>query len=389
MSFIPYGRQLIDEDDIQAVVDVLREPLITQGPQIEMFEQSLCQYTGARFAIALSSGTAALHLACRALGVKPGDVVWTSPISFAASAACAIYCGAEIEFVDIDSDTHNISVEALSYRLQEAEKHGRTPKVVIVVHFAGRACDMKEVRSLSIRYGFKIIEDACHALGAVYMGETIGGCQYSEATVFSFHPVKCITTGEGGAVMTNNAEIAAQCKSLRHHGIEYTPENFMTKNDREGYHEIQAVGYNYRLCGLNAALGVSQLKKLGAFIQARRAIAEEYFRGLSKLPLKLPLFDRVNENAWHLFVIEVFGDGVRDRVFASLRALGIGVAVHYIPIYRHPAYQRPEVAYKKFPNAEKYYQSCLTLPINLAMTESDIDYVTSAVKLVLSQQSTS
>lgn len=369
---IPYGRQEITEEDIQAVVEVLRSDYITQGPVVPRFEERIASYCGAVRAVAVSSGTAALHVACRAMGLGQGDRLWTSPITFVASANCGRYCGAEVEFVDIDPATRNMDIGSLRMELERAEAEGRLPKVVVPVHFAGLSCDMASVRELADRYGFWVLEDAAHALGGRYRGERVGSCRYSDAAVFSFHPVKNITTGEGGVVTTNHTELAEHMQRLRSHGITRDPEHMVGEADGPWYYEQVDLGYNYRMTEIQAALGETQLERLDDYIQARRERASRYAELLSGLPLTLPEEDSNSHSAWHLYAVEMSLDSVREvrrAVFEELRNCGWGVNVHYIPVYRHPDFARPGSDAKRFPAAEAYYQRALTLPLFPALTE--------------------
>ena len=306
-EYIPYGRQDISEADIQAVVDVLRSDWLTQGPAVPRFERSIAQYCGAEHALAMNSATSALHVACLALGLGPGDWLWTSPNTFVASANCGLYCGAQIDFVDIDSRTYNMSVTALEEKLIAAEHQGKLPKIVIPVHFAGQSCEMKSMRVLADRYGFKIIEDASHAIGGKYLGEPIGNCRYSDITVFSFHPVKIITTGEGGMALTNNAQVANQMALLRSHGITRDPAQMTHEADGPWYYQQIALGYNYRMTDIQAALGASQLTRLNEFIQRRRTLAAQYDEALRSLPIIIPWQHPDTCSAFHLYPIRITG----------------------------------------------------------------------------------
>ncbi|MGE6235109.1 UDP-4-amino-4,6-dideoxy-N-acetyl-beta-L-altrosamine transaminase [Aeromonas media] len=356
---IPYGRQSISEADIEAVVEVLRSDFLTQGPVVPRFEQAVADYCCARFGVAVNSGTAALHIACLALGVGPGDWVWTSPISFVASANCALYCGAQVDFVDIEPDTGNMCAVELERKLVAAKAEGRLPKVVIPVHFAGLPCDMKEIHRLGQEYGFRIIEDACHALGARYHDEPTGNGRYSDITVFSFHPVKIITTGEGGMAMTNDPALAKTMRLLRSHGITREPEDFINKPDGPWYYEQQMLGFNYRMTDIQAALGLSQMANLEAWIEKRGELARRYFEALA--PELLPrYFSEERRSAFHLYVHRV-APKQRTTIFKQLREQGIGANVHYIPIYKQPWYSISV----QFPlgHAEHYYASAITLPL--------------------------
>jgi UDP-4-amino-4,6-dideoxy-N-acetyl-beta-L-altrosamine transaminase len=382
---IPYGRQSVDEADIVAVVEVLRSDWLTQGPTIELFERALSDYTGARRAVALSSGTGALHLACLALGLGPGDLLWTSPITFVASANCARYCGADVDFVDIDPDTYNMSVEALAAKLEAAQRDGRLPKVVVPVHMTGQPCDMAGIADLAARYGFTVVEDASHAIGASYLNTRIGGCAYSTMTVLSFHPVKMVTTGEGGAVLTNDDALADKVAMLRTHGITRDPALMQGEPDGGWYYQQLELGFNYRMTDIQAALGVSQMTRIGDFLQRRREIAARYDAELAALPLTLPWQHPDGASAWHLYVIRVRPDAARSRreVYDSLRAAGIGVNVHYIPVHLQPYYRDLGFSPGDFPVAEAYYSEAISLPIFPAMTEAEQDAVSAAVREAL------
>ena len=361
---IPYGRQSISEADIEAVVEVLRSDFLTQGPAVPRFEQAVADYCGAGFGIAVNSGTAALHIACLALGVGPGDWVWTSPISFVASANCALYCGAQVDFVDVEPDTGNMSVDELEKKLELAQREGKLPKVVIPVHFAGLPCDMQAIHALSQQYGFRIIEDACHALGARYHDEPTGNSRYSDITVFSFHPVKIITTGEGGMAMTNDPQLAKTMRLLRSHGITREAEDFIHEPDGPWYYEQQLLGFNYRMTDIQAALGLSQMTNLETWILKRAELARRYFEALA--PELLPrYFSAERRSAFHLYVHHVALEQ-RAHLFGQLREQGIGANVHYMPIYHQPWYQR--WAPTPLPQAEQFYAGAITLPLFPGLT---------------------
>lgn len=373
---IPYGRQSISEADIDAVVEVLRSDFLTQGPVVPRFEQAVADYCCARFGVAVNSGTAALHIACLALGVGPGDWVWTSPISFVASANCALYCGAQVDFVDIEPDTGNMCAVELERKLVAAKAEGRLPKVVIPVHFAGLPCDMKEIHRLGQEYGFRIIEDACHALGARYHDEPTGNGRYSDITVFSFHPVKIITTGEGGMAMTNDPALAKTMRLLRSHGITREPEDFINEPDGPWYYEQQMLGFNYRMTDIQAALGLSQMQNLEDWIQKRGKLARRYFEALA--PELLPrYFSEERRSAFHLYVHRVAPEQ-RLRIFEQLRAQGIGANVHYMPIYKQPWYQK--WAQKPLLDAEQFYSGAITLPLFPSLMSEHIKYI---IKIIL------
>ncbi len=386
MSMIPYAKQSISEQDIEAVNEVLRSDFITQGPVISQFEEAVAKYCGAKFAIAVSHGTAALHLACLALEVRVGDIVWTSPNSFVASANCAIYCNAEVDFIDIDPDTYNICIDSLTLKLQQAEKDNRIPKVIIPVHFSGQPCDMKALKSLSKKYGFLIIEDAAHALGAEYTDQKVGSCAYSELTIFSFHPAKMITSGEGGMIMTNNPQLADKIKRLSTHGI--TRETgLMTEESHGGwYYQQLDLGYNYRITDIQAALGLSQLRCLDEFISKRKKLAERYNHQLQSLPLTMPWQNPEAQSSWHLYVIRLNLKQLkidRKSVFEQLRQAGIGVHVHYIPIHTQPFYQERGFRQGDFPESESYYQEALTLPLFTDLTEEQVDFISHKISDIL------
>jgi UDP-4-amino-4,6-dideoxy-N-acetyl-beta-L-altrosamine transaminase len=378
---IPYGRHWIDDEDIQAVVEVLKSNWITQGPEIECFEQALKTYCGANHAVAVCNGTAALHIACIALGLTEGDYLWTSPNSFVASANCGIYCGAKIDFVDIDPETRNISVSALRKKLIEAKFAGRLPKVVVPVDFGGLPCDFSAIRSLADEFGFLIVEDASHAIGATYNGEPVGSGQWADATVFSFHPVKIVTTGEGGAVTTNNQELAKKLRMARTHGITKDQASFALTSPGPWHYEQQFLGYNYRITDLQAKLGESQLKKADRFVSRRREIAAKYDANFQNLPIKVPSAPTGCKSAYHLYVVEMLGseDGLRDKLFGYLRQNGIGASVHYIPIHTQPYYQNMGFKLGDFPHAEKYYSRAISLPIFPSLTDTEVDYVVQTV----------
>ncbi|WP_337076949.1 UDP-4-amino-4,6-dideoxy-N-acetyl-beta-L-altrosamine transaminase [Aeromonas dhakensis] len=366
---IPYGRQSISEADIEAVVEVLRSDFLTQGPVVPRFEQAVADYCGARFGVAVNSGTAALHIACLALGVGPGDWVWTSPISFVASANCALYCGAQVDFVDIEPDTGNMCAMELERKLVAAKAQGCLPKVVIPVHFAGLPCDMQEIHRLGQEYGFRIIEDACHALGARYHGEPTGNGRYSDITIFSFHPVKIITTGEGGMAMTNDPALAKTMSMLRSHGITRDPEDFINEPDGPWYYEQQMLGFNYRMTDIQAALGLSQVERLGEFISRRKTIAEYYQLELPRNGLKILANRDARSSAWHLFIIKVSEEN-RKKIFEQLRDYGLGVNLHYSPIYTQPYYQRCHNF--NYGIAAAFSNSLITIPIYPCMSEEQV-----------------
>ncbi|MCB5189978.1 UDP-4-amino-4,6-dideoxy-N-acetyl-beta-L-altrosamine transaminase [Methylobacillus arboreus] len=361
---IPYGRQSISEDDIQAVVDILRSDYLTQGPAVPAFESAVAKYCKAKHAVAVNSATSALHIACLALGVGPGDIVWTSPITFVASANCVLYCGAQVEFVDIDPKTYNLSVEQLAQKLEAAEKQGKLPKVVIPVHLCGQSCDMAAIFALSQRYGFKVIEDASHAIGGRYKNEPVGNCKYSDITVFSFHPVKIITTGEGGMALTNDANIAERLQLLRSHGITRDESKMTHASDGPWYYQQIDLGFNYRMTDIQAALGLSQMRRLDEFVIKRHEIARQYDLFLADVSVMTPWQHPDVYSAFHLYVVRLqVGNKNRREVFESLRAEGIGVNLHYIPVYRQPYYEQFGYNRSDYPEAEKYYAEAISIPI--------------------------
>jgi UDP-4-amino-4,6-dideoxy-N-acetyl-beta-L-altrosamine transaminase len=375
---IPYGRQDVSESDIQAVVDVLRSDFLTQGPAVPAFEKSIADYCGAKHAVALNSATSALHIACLALGVGNDDIVWTTPITFVASANCALYCGALVDFVDIDPLTYNLSVERLAEKLAVAENTGKLPKVLIPVHLSGQPCDMESIYALSQKYGFKIIEDASHAIGGKYKGEAIGNCRYSDITVFSFHPVKIITTAEGGIALTNDLKLAKRMQLLRSHGITRDVDEMTHASDGPWYYQQIELGYNYRMTDMQAALGLSQMSRLDEFVTKRHAIAKRYDKLLADLPVKTPWQHADCYSGLHLYVIRLKLDEIKQthrQVFEALREAGVGVNLHYIPVYRQPYYERLGFKAGYCPNAEQYYAEAISLPMYFGLTAEQQDKV--------------
>ncbi|MCF7996561.1 MAG: UDP-4-amino-4,6-dideoxy-N-acetyl-beta-L-altrosamine transaminase [Chromatiaceae bacterium] len=372
---IPYGRQAITEADIAAVEAVLRSDFLTQGPAVPRFEQAVAAKVGAAYGVAVNSATSALHIACRALELAPGDWLWTSPNTFVASANCARYCGAQVDFVDIDPDTYNLSVDALSAKLEQADKTGQLPKILIPVHFAGQPCDMAAIGALAKRYGFKIIEDASHAIGARCDGEPVGNGRHSDITVFSFHPVKLITTGEGGLATTNNPELAERMSRLRSHGITRDPARMQVEPAGPWDYQQIELGYNYRITDIQAALGLSQLQRLDDYIARRHALAERYDQRLAELPVRTPYQNPKHRSALHLYPIQVADGATRANSFQALRAAGIGVNVHYIPVHTQPDYQRLGFAKGDYPVADAYYERTISLPLYPTLTESQQDEV--------------
>lgn len=363
---IPYGRQDISQADINAVVEVLQSDFLTQGPKVPLFEQTVAQHVGAKHALAVNSATSALHIACLALGLTQGDWLWTTPITFVASANCGLYCGAQVDFVDIDPATYNLCPKALEQKLITAEKAGKLPKVLVPVHFSGQPCDMQAIHKLSQKYGFKIIEDASHAIGGKYQGEYIGNCQYSDITVFSFHPVKIITTAEGGMALTNSDELATKMNLYRSHGVT-RDQNLMTHEpDGPWYYQQVDLGFNYRMTELQAALGISQMTRLDEFVAKRHELAVRYNELLANLPITLPWQHPDSYSGLHLYVIRLQLDKITKnhrQVFEELRAQGIGVNLHYIPVHTQPYYQQMGFEEGQFPQAEQYYKEAISLPI--------------------------
>ncbi len=372
---IPYGRQHITQADIDAVTEVLQSDFLTQGPAVPAFEQRLCELSNASHAIAVNSATSALHLACLALGAGPGSRVWTSPVSFVASANCARYCGADIDFVDVEPDSGNMAVDKLRQKLEAARATDTLPHLVIPVHLAGASCDMQQIYYLAKEFGFAIIEDASHAVGASYQDEPVGNGRYSDITVFSFHPVKIITTAEGGMALTNNSTLADKMRLLRSHGIS-RDENLMTEPSHGAwYYQQLQLGFNYRMTDLQAALGLSQSKRLLPIIQKRQLLAANYHRLLQHLPLHLPALDDDNISAWHLFIIRLQDKSRRKTVFDGLRAAGIGVNVHYIPIHTQPYYQNLGFDWGDFPQAEDFYERIISLPMFPELSGEQQQYI--------------
>jgi len=383
MNLIPYGRQDVDQADIDSVIEVLRSEFLTQGPVVPAFENAVAKYCGASHAVAVNSATSALHIACLALGVGKGDIVWTTPITFIASSNCALYCGAVVDFVDIDPLTYNISVSSLTVKLALAKKNGNLPKVVVPVHLCGQPCDIASIYSLSRQYGFKIIEDAAHAIGGKYQNEPIGNCQYSDITVFSFHPVKVITTAEGGMALTNEPALADKLKLLRSHGITRDSAQMTQESEGPWYYEQIELGYNYRMTDLQAALGISQLKRLDEYLSRRHELATRYSQLLANLPVTLPFQDPSSYSGLHLYVIRLQLNKIKRNhreVFDYLREQGIGVNLHYIPVYRQPFYQNMGFKAENFPEAERYYAEAISLPLYPTMTKEQQDFVISTLK---------
>lgn len=383
---IPYGRQDITEADIEAVVEVLRSDFLTQGPAVARFEEAISGYCRARHAVAVNSATSALHIACLALGLAPGDILWTTPNTFVASANCALYCGAEVDFVDIDPQTFNLSVDGLRLKLEQAEEAGKLPKVVVPVHLCGLPCDMQEIGNLANQYGFSVIEDASHAIGGRYQNEPIGNCRYSDITVFSFHPVKIITTGEGGAAVTNDADLVEKMSRLRSHGITREREHMTHEPDGDWYYQQIELGYNYRMTDIQAALGLSQLSRLDKYVQRRHELASRYDELLLSLPVSPQYRPESSYSGMHLYVIRLSGDNISKphrQVFADLRAAGVGVNLHYIPVHTQPWYQAMGFRVGDFPEAENYYEQALSLPMFPNLTDDQLETVVKALERTL------
>jgi UDP-4-amino-4,6-dideoxy-N-acetyl-beta-L-altrosamine transaminase len=380
MMTIPYARQDIDEDDIAAVVEVLRGDWITQGPNIARFERAVGERVGAAFAVAMNSATSALHVACLALDVGPGSLVWTVPNTFVASANCALYCGADVDFVDIDADTLCIGIAALRDKLADARaRGGRLPQVLIPVHFGGQSCDMAALAGLAAEYGFRIIEDASHAIGGAYRGEPVGNCRYSAISIFSFHPAKIVTAGEGGMALTQDAVLARRMERLRSHGITREAADMNEAPDGPWYYQQIELGYNYRLTDIHAALGASQLRRLDAFVARRNALAAAYDRAFAKLPVGLQTVPGDVVSARHLYVIRVAAER-HVEIFDALRARGVGVNLHYIPVHLQPWYRRLGFAEGQFPQSEHYFREAITLPLYASLDDAAQQRVIAAVR---------
>jgi UDP-4-amino-4,6-dideoxy-N-acetyl-beta-L-altrosamine transaminase len=386
MTKIPYGRQDINEADINAVVEVLRSDFLTQGPVVPRFERAVAEYSGVEHALAMNSATSALHIACLALGLGPGDWLWTSPITFVASANCALYCGAQVDFIDIDKHTYNISPQALERKLVQAEREGRLPKIVVAVHLCGQPCDLAAIHNLGKRYGFSIIEDASHAIGGRYQNRPIGDCRYSDVTVFSFHPVKIITSGEGGMAVTNDAQLAGRISLLRSHGITRDPTLMTHQPDGPWYYQQVDLGYNYRMTELQGALGLSQMARVDTYVSRRHELARRYDEMLKELPVTIPWQHPDGYSGLHLYIVRLQLDAItpsHKNVFSSMQAQGIGVNLHYIPIHMQPYYQSMGFKRGDFPEAEAYYAEAITIPMYPTMTYDQQDSVISALEKAL------
>jgi len=376
---IPYGRQVINEDDIAAVEAVLRSDYLTQGPVLPRFERAVADRVGAAHAVAVNSATSALHIACLALDLGPDDLLWTSPITFVASANCGRYCGADVDFVDIDPDTFNICPDALATKLDTAAQAGRMPKIIVAVHMCGQSPDMARISKLAHAHGVRLIEDASHSIGADYLGTPVGNCAYSDITVFSFHPVKIITTAEGGMAMTNDADLAVRMERLRSHGITRDSDLMTHEADGPWYYQQLDLGWNYRMTEMQAALGLSQIEQLDAFIARRRVLAHAYDHLLATLPLRRPGRLDGADSSWHLYVIRL-DDAARHReMFEALRAAGIGVNLHYIPVHLQPYYRDLGFSPGEFLASEDYYSRAISIPLHAGLTNEEQRRVVSAI----------
>ncbi len=380
---IPYGKQDINNDDIESLIKVLKSNYLTQGPEVPKFEESISNFCGSSYTVAVTSATAALHLSCIALGLKKNDYLWTSPISFVASANCAKYCGAKVDFVDIDPNTYNLDPFLLEKKLVEANKENKLPKIVVPVHLCGHSAEMEEIHNLSKKYNFKIIEDASHAIGGKYKDNNIGNCKYSDITVFSFHPVKIITTGEGGIATTNDYDLAKKIRLLRSHGITRDQNEMISESHGDWYYQQIDLGYNYRMTDFQAALGTSQLKRISSFLKKRKEISKRYDEQLKGLPLKTPTEKSHVDSSRHLYVIRIDNNLSRlshYEIFHELRRLKVNVNLHYIPIHLQPFYSR--LGFKKgdYPNSESYYNEAISLPIYVNLTEVDQNYIIKTIK---------
>lgn len=380
MSYIPYSRQNITRNEVEAVGSVLKSDFLTQGPKVQEFEKALSQTVNSKYCIAVNSATAGLHLACLSLGVGHGDLVWTVPNSFVASANCALYCGASIDFVDIQIGSRNICLEAFAEKLQKAAFEGRLPKVLITVHFGGNPSELQSLKNLCDRHGVKIIEDASHALGARYKNSIIGDCTYSEITVFSFHPVKMITTGEGGAITTNDEALYGKLSSLRSHGITREASCYTTFNDEPWVYEQQSLGFNYRLSDIGCALGIEQLKRISDFVEKRNKIAEYYLDQDWSNELMGQAVDATSTSSWHIYTLYLPLSIDRKEAFVKLRSLGIGVNVHYIPIHTQPYFRELGFSVGDFKQSETYYNQAITIPLHPSMTDNEVEFVSQSVR---------
>ena len=369
---IPYGRQDISQDDIDAVVNVLKSDFLTQGPVVPQFEQTVAKYVGARHAIASTNATSSLHLACLAIGLGQGDLLWTSPITFVASANCARYCGADVDFVDIDPKTYNMCPDKFEEKLEKAASAGRLPKIIVPVHLCGQSCDMEKIGQLARKYGVHVVEDASHAIGGKYDGRPVGSCEHSDITVFSFHPVKIVTTAEGGLATTNDAELAGRMELLRSHGITRDEAKMVGASEGGWYYQQIELGFNYRMTELQAALGLSQFNRLDEFVEKRNELAKSYQKEFSKVGIGFQHILECAYSAFHLFVIQLPNGKDHKRIFDGLRSSGVGVNLHYIPVHLQPYYRALGFSNGDFPNAESYYERAISLPMFPTMLNEDL-----------------
>ena len=380
---IPYAKQDISDEDIDSVIEVLKSDFLTQGNKVPLFEDIISERVGAKYALAANSATSCLYLSCLSLGLSKEDILWTSPITYVASANCALFCGAEVDFVDIDPLTWNISVEILEEKLKKARKIKKIPKILVLVHLAGNPCDLQKVFDLSKEYGFSIIEDASHALGSKYSGEHIGSSVYSDISVFSFHPVKNITTGEGGMILTNNQKLSEKIHLYRSHGITRDTKKMINKEEGLWYYEQLLLGFNFRMSDIHAALGISQMNSLDKFISKRNELSQIYTEELKGLPLTIQRVRKEDLSAWHIFVIRLKLSELklsRLEIYNSLRNKGIGVNVHYIPVHLHPFYKNLGFNKGDFPNSENYYDGAITIPMFTKLKKKEIKFVIQALK---------
>lgn len=382
---IPYGKQDITQADIQAVTDVLQSDFLTQGPAVPRFEQSVAEYCGAKYAIATNSATSSLHLACRALGLRSGDIAWTVPTTFVATANCILYCGANVDFVDIDPRTYTMSTTKLKEKLEDAKKANQLPKIVIPVHLCGQSCDMAAIFALSKEYNFKIIEDASHAIGGKYKEQAIGNCTYSDITVFSFHPVKIITSGEGGMLLCNDKNIAHTASLLRSHGITRDTEKMERPSEGPWYYQQIDLGYNYRMTDIHAALGHSQMMRLDEYVETRQHLAKHYDKILQHLPITLPWQHVDTYSSFHLYVICLQENYTlqHKRIFTLLREKGIGVNLHYIPVHRQPYYEKLGFKFGQYPDAERYYSQAMSIPLHPNLTSEEQQYIANSLETAI------
>jgi len=386
---IPYGKQDITQQDVDSVIEVLKSDFLTQGPMVPLFEQAVASKVGSKHALAVNSATSALHIACLALNLKSGDWLWTSPITFVASANCGLYCGANIDFVDIDPSTYNICTKALEAKLIAAERAGKLPKVLVAVHLCGQPCDMQAINELAKYYGFRVIEDASHAIGGKYKNEYIGSGRYSDITVLSFHPVKIITTGEGGMALTNDSQLAADMELFRSHGITRDPSLMTHEMDGPWYYQQINLGLNYRMTDLQAGLGVSQMSRLDKYVKRRHLLAQRYCKLLKDFPITLPWQHSDSYSGYHLFVIRLKLNKISKKhlqVFECLRESGIGVNLHYIPVHTHPYYAEMGFVSEDFPEAMKYYSEAISLPLFQSMSFEQQDEVVAALQSALNME---